>query len=89
MESFQRDTTLEEVCRKFDLASSVISRWRQDFQQHGPNVLADKRRPSTRAQAQGYAPGESPEELKQLIGELAVSISANVNTKPVCADRHW
>ncbi len=72
MESFQRDTTLEEVCRKFGLASSVISRWRQDFQQHGPEVFADKRALSTRAHAQGYAPGESPEELKQLIGELAV-----------------
>lgn len=72
MESFQRDTTLEEVCRKFDLASSVISRWRQEFHHHGPEVFADKRSPRTRTQAQGYAPGESPEELKQLIGELAV-----------------
>lgn len=28
--------------------------------------------PKTRAQAQGYAPGESPDELKKLIGDLAV-----------------
>ena len=72
MESFQRETTLEEVCRKFGLASSVISRWRQEFQQKGPEIFADQRDHKTRNQAQGYAPGESPEELKQLIGDLAV-----------------
>ena len=27
MESFQRETTLEEAYRKFGLVSSVISRW--------------------------------------------------------------
>ncbi|MDQ2907031.1 MAG: transposase [Chloroflexota bacterium] len=72
VESFQRDTTIEEVCRKFGLASSVIHRWRHDFQQHGPDIFADKRDPKTRSAAQGYAPGESPDDLKRLIGELAV-----------------
>ena len=72
MESFQRDTTIEEVCRKFDVPNSVVSRWRQEFQQNGPSVFADKRNPKARAQAQGSAPGESPDELKKLIGELAV-----------------
>ncbi|MFL5628930.1 MAG: transposase [Ktedonobacteraceae bacterium] len=72
LESFQRDTTIEEVCRKFGLASSVIHRWRKEFQEHGPNVFADKRDPPTRRQAQGFAPGESPDELKKLIGDLTV-----------------
>lgn len=72
MESFQRDTTIEEVCRKFSVPSSLVSRWRQELQQHGPEVFADKRNPKTRGQAQGYAPGESPDELKKLIGDLAV-----------------
>jgi transposase-like protein len=72
MESFQRDTTIEEVCRKFAVPSSVVNRWRQEFQQNGPQVFADKRNPKTRAQAQGSAPGESPDELKKLIGDLAV-----------------
>ena len=72
MESFQRETTLEEVCHTFGLASSVISRWRQEFQQKGPEIFADQRDLKARTQAQGYAPGESPEELKQLIGDLAV-----------------
>ncbi len=72
LESYQRDTTIEEVCRKFGLASSVIHRWRKEFEEHGPSIFADKRDSQTRRQAQGFAPGESPDELKQLIGELTV-----------------
>ena len=72
LESLQRDTTIEEVCRKFDLASSVVHRWRKEFQEQGPSVFADKRDPEARRQAQGFAPGESPEELKRLIGDLTV-----------------
>lgn len=72
LESLQRDTTIEEVCHKFAVPSSVVSRWRQEFQQNGPQVFLDKRNPKKRAQANGYAPGESPQELKQLIGDLTV-----------------
>ncbi len=38
LESLQRDTTIEEVCRKFAVSSSIVSRWRQAFQQRGPEV---------------------------------------------------
>jgi transposase-like protein len=72
LESLQRDTTIEEVCRKFEVPSSVVSRWRQEFQQNGPEVFADKRHPKTRAKAEGYAAGESPDDLKKLIGDLTV-----------------
>jgi transposase-like protein len=72
LESFQRDTTIEEVCRKFGQASSVIHRWRKEFQERGPDVFADKRDQEARRKAQGFAPGESPDELKHLIGELTV-----------------
>ena len=72
LESFQRDTTLEEVCRKFGVSSSMASRWRQAFQQRGAQVFADQRDPKNRAKAQGYEPGESPDDLKKLIGELTV-----------------
>ena len=72
MESYQRDTTIEEVCRKFGLASSVIHRWRKEFQENGPEIKASKRDQETRRKAQGFARGESPDELKQLIGELTV-----------------
>jgi transposase-like protein len=43
LESLQRDTTMEEVCRKFGVSSSMISRWRQAFQQKGPGLFADQR----------------------------------------------
>ena len=72
MESFQRETTLEEVCRKFAVSSSMISRWRQAFQQRGPEIFSDQRDPKSRSKAQGYEPGESPDDLKKLIGELTV-----------------
>ncbi len=72
MESFQLETTLEEVCRKFGVSSSMVSRWRQTFQQRGAEMFADQRDLQSRRQAQGYEPGESPEDLKKLIGELTV-----------------
>ena len=72
MESYQQDTTIEEVCRRFGLASSVIHRWRKEFAERGPELFADKRDQEARYKAQGFAPGSSPDELKQLIGELTV-----------------
>jgi len=68
LESFQRDTTIEAVCRKFAVPSSVMSRWRQEFQQNGPAAFEGKRR-----EQEGHNdPAESPEELKKIIGELTV-----------------
>lgn len=68
LESFQRDTTIEAVCRKFDVPSSVMSRWRQEFQRNGPAAFEGK----SKQQERNPAPGESPEELKKIIGELTV-----------------
>ena len=70
LESLQRDTTIEEVCRRFEVSASMVSRWRQAFQQNGPEVFADPR--DRLGRTQEYPPGESPEDLKQLIGELTV-----------------
>jgi transposase len=72
LESLQRDTTLEEVCQKYSVTSSMVSRWRQALQQKGPEIFRDQRDPASRSKAQGYEPGESPDELKKLIGELTV-----------------
>lgn len=72
MESFQRETTLEEVCRKFEVSSSMVSRWRQAFQQRGAEIFVDQRDLQSRRKAQGYEPGEAPDDLKKLIGELTV-----------------
>jgi transposase len=72
LECLQRDTTMEEVCRKFGVSSSMISRWRRAFQQKGPEIFSDQRDPMSRRKALGYDPGESPDDLKKLIGELTV-----------------
>jgi len=72
LESMQRDTTLEAVSRKYSIVSSVIIRWRQEFKAKAAIVFADKRNPGKKALANGYKPGESPDELKRIIGDLTV-----------------
>ncbi len=72
LESLQRDTTIEEVRTKFGVSTSMIHRWRQEFQAKAATIFVDKRDPKQKAPAQGYAPGEAPDDLKKLIGELTV-----------------
>jgi len=72
LESLQRDTTLETVSKKYSIVSSVIIRWRKEFKQKAAVVFADKRNPRGKAEANGYKPGESPDELKRIIGDLVV-----------------
>jgi transposase len=45
-----------------------MSRWRQEFQQNGPGAFEGKRKEQERT----TDPGESPDELKKIIGELTV-----------------
>lgn len=72
LESLQRDTTLEAVSRKYSIVSSVIIRWRREFKERASIVFEDKRNPKKKALANGYKPGESPDELKRIIGDLTV-----------------
>jgi len=72
LESMQRDTTQEEVCQKFGLSSSLLHRWRKEFQTNAASVFHDKRDPKQKAQSQGYEPGESPDDLKKISGEVTV-----------------
>ena len=72
LESLQRDTAREEVCRKYSVSSSIVSWWRQSLQQKGMKIFHDQRDPASRSKAQGYEPGKSPDNLNKLIGELAV-----------------
>jgi len=37
-------------------------------------VFTDKRDPKSRAVASGYEPGQSPDELKKIIGEYATQL---------------
>ena len=72
LESLQRDTTLEAVSRKYSIVTSVIIRWRKEFKEKTVIVFSDKRNPRGKALANGYKPGESPDELKRIIGDLTV-----------------
>ena len=72
MESMQRDTTQEAACKEYGISSSMLHRWKKEFQQNATNVFYEKRDPKQKAQSQGYAPGESPDDLKRIIGELTV-----------------
>jgi transposase len=72
IESFQRDTTIDAVRKKYGLTHSLLLRWRKEFKERAPEIFADRRNPTARAQAAGYPPGESPEELKRIIGNLTV-----------------
>ena len=72
LESLQRDTTLEAVSRKYNIVTSVIIRWRRTFKEKAVVVFSDQRNPAGKARANGFKPGESPDDLKRIIGELTV-----------------
>jgi transposase len=74
LESLQRDTTIEAVCRKYGVSRSMVNRWRDEFSKRAEELFVDKRSPKARAQSQGYEPGQSPEELKRIIGEYATQL---------------
>jgi transposase-like protein len=73
LESLQRDTTIDAVRLKYGVAKSALMRWRDDFKAVAPEaIFPDKRNPKAKAKLAGFAPGQSPDELKKIIGELTV-----------------
>ena len=72
LESMQRETTLEAVCQKFGVSRSQRCRGRQEFQEKVPSLFLDPRHPTGKALSQGSEPGESPDDLKRIIGERTV-----------------
>ena len=92
LESLQRDTTIEEVSKKFGVSTSMIHRWRQEFQAKAATIFVDKRDPKQNEQAQGYTPGESPDDLKKSIGELMVQndiLKRAMLLRSTTANEHW
>src|SRR5437667_9184744 len=57
---------------EYTVSSSMVSRWRQALHEIGPEIFSDQCDPMSRRKALGYEPGESPDDLKKLIGELTV-----------------
>lgn len=78
LESFSTDTTIEAVRIKYGVASSALHRWRDEFKANQSVVAAsafgDKRNPKTKAIRSGFEPGQSPDDLKKIIGEQTVQI---------------
>jgi len=72
MESFQKDTTIEAVKNRYAIRGAILHRWRNEFKEKVTGIFEDKRSPAARARAQGYEPGESPDDLKKIIGELTI-----------------
>lgn len=78
LESMQRDTTIESVRIKYGVAGSALHRWRDEFKKAqaslAESAFGDKRNPKSKAVRSGYEPGQSPDELKKIIGEQTVQI---------------
>lgn len=68
LESLQRGTTQEEVCRRFGISNSLLHLWRKEFQKKAATLFLDQRNPQHKAQ--GFISGESPDELKRIIRNL-------------------
>jgi transposase-like protein len=78
LDSMQRDTTIEAVRIKYGIAKSALHRWREDFKNSteiiAVSTFGDKRNPKSRSKSAGFEPGQSPDELKKIIGEQTVQI---------------
>ena len=66
LESFQRDTTIEQVRRRYQVSSAVVNKWRAIFKKNAHLVFEGNQK------TKKISPGESPEELKKIIGEITV-----------------
>jgi len=66
LESFQRDTTIEKIRRRYQISTSIINRWRATFKRNAHLVFEVSQK------TKKISPSESPEELKGIIGDLTV-----------------
>jgi transposase-like protein len=67
LESFQKNTTIEEICRRYDLAQSVVHKWRKTFRQSAASIFLNPKEKKRK-----HPPGQSPDELKRIIGSVTV-----------------
>lgn len=68
LESFGRNTTIEDVCRNHDLAQSVVHKWRKTFRDKAASIYLD----AGERKRNGFPPGQSPDELKRIIGSVTI-----------------
>lgn len=66
LESLQRNITIEQIRRRYQISASMVNKWRAMFKKNA--YLAFESNQPTKV----VQPGESLEELKKIIGELTV-----------------
>jgi transposase len=66
LESLQRNTTIEQIRRRYQVSASVVNKWRAIFKEK-VHLVFEGEQPTKK-----ISPAESPEELKKIIGELTV-----------------
>lgn len=67
LDSFQRNTTIEDICRRHDLAQSVVHKWRKTFRNKGASIFI-----SEKERKRKWPAGQSPDELKRIIGSVTI-----------------
>lgn len=65
LESLQRDTTIEQVRNKYQVATSLVNKWRLIFRQNAHMAFEIKKPVKPKS-------NENPDELKRIIGELTI-----------------
>ena len=73
LESFQRDTTIEDVRQRYGVSKNTINKWRKTFRENLPVVFAKQDRKPR--------PEESVDELKKIIGELTAQLEILKKTR--------
>lgn len=67
VESLQAQKSQAQVCREHNVADELVSRWRQEFLERGPEIFSTAR---TRSAEQ-----ERLIELERLVGQLTLELN--------------
>lgn len=70
MESFNQNITLNEICEKYGVHLTQLNKWRKQFKEEAASIFTDKRIPRNKNRM--FPAGQSPDDLKKIIGELTV-----------------
>jgi transposase len=71
LETYQKENTIESVCNKHGLSATVVNKWRKTFKDNGHLAFASGSVSGSKKKAKTKE-SDSPEFLKQVIGDLTV-----------------
>lgn len=67
LESFQRDTTIENIKIRYGVSTTAINKWRKQFRENAHLAFEVEKQKSKKPTER-----DSPEYLKKIIGEITV-----------------